>query len=83
MTKRGTTSAMSDPTDRTKTLFVRNRVIVVRGQKVNAAYTASPIPEFQGNPLIEALPSVFHSCRRGRDALVFPSYNPKQNASCG
>src|SRR6266850_1829042 len=79
MTKRGTTSAMSDPAEPDGDFVCQKPPLsVVRGQQVNATYTASPIPEFQGNPLIEALPSVFTHADVEEMLSYFPQYNPKQ-----
>jgi hypothetical protein len=51
---------------------------VVRGQQVTATYTEQEIPEYQGNPLIEAMPPLWTMEEVEQMLSYFPHYDPKQ-----
>jgi hypothetical protein len=51
---------------------------VVRGEQVKATYTDLPIPEYQGNPLIEALPPLWTAGEVEQMLSYFPLYDPEQ-----
>lgn len=52
---------------------------VVRGDHVAAEYTEDPdIPEYKGNPLIEALPPIKDKDQVLKALAYFPSYSPSQ-----
>ncbi len=51
---------------------------VIRGEQVNATYLEQLIPEYQGNPLIEALPPLWTMEEVEQMLSYFPPYEPKQ-----
>jgi hypothetical protein len=51
---------------------------VVRGQQVTAAYAEQVIPEYQGNPLIEAMPPLWTMSEVEQMLSYFPDFDPKQ-----
>lgn len=51
---------------------------IVRGEQVNATYAEQLIPEYQGNPLIEALPPLWTMEEVEQLLSYFPYYDPQQ-----
>ncbi|MDT7540969.1 MAG: hypothetical protein QOE33_873 [Acidobacteriota bacterium] len=51
---------------------------VVRGEQVNATYTDQLIPEYQGNPLIEALPHLWSTEEVEEMLSYYPHYAASQ-----
>jgi len=51
---------------------------VARGGQVKASYIELPIPEYQGNPLDEALPPLWTAEEVEQRLSYFPFYDPKQ-----
>src|SRR5258706_16083839 len=51
---------------------------VIRGEQVNATYLEQSVPEFQGNPLLEALPPFLTHAEVEERLSYFPAYDPKQ-----
>lgn len=51
---------------------------IVRGSQVEAAYTEQLIPEYQSNPLVEALPPLWAMEDVERMLSYFPNYDPGQ-----
>jgi hypothetical protein len=51
---------------------------VVRGRQVKAEYAEQPIEEYQGNPLIEALPPLWSMSQVGTMLAYYPPYNESQ-----
>jgi AAA domain len=51
---------------------------LIRGEQVNATYREQPIPEYQGNPLIEALPRLWTMGEVEQMLSYFPPYDPEQ-----
>lgn len=62
----------SDPSWQTPPLSV------VRGDQIKANYIELPIPEYQGNPLIEALPPLWTAEEVEQMLSYFPYYDPQQ-----
>jgi AAA domain len=53
-------------------------LLIVRGHQEPAAYDEQLVPEYQGNPLIEALPPIWTRAEVTRLLAQFPPYSPKQ-----
>lgn len=51
---------------------------VVRGQQVAATYSEQKIPEYRGNPLIEAMPPLWAMEEVEQMLSYFPGFDPKQ-----
>lgn len=50
-------------------------ILICRGQEVFATYRDPLIPNYQGNPLIEALPSILSKREAAKRLARFPPYN--------
>jgi hypothetical protein len=51
---------------------------VIRGEQVEAAYIEQSVPEFKGNPLLEALPAILGHSDVERKLSYFPEYDRNQ-----
>jgi hypothetical protein len=51
---------------------------VIRGEQINAVYLEQSVPEFEGNPLIESLPSFVTHHQLEEKLSYFPPYDRKQ-----
>ncbi len=51
---------------------------VIRGEQVEATYIEQSVPEFKGNPLLEALPAILSHSDVEKRLSYFPEYDPKQ-----
>src|SRR5258706_2808764 len=51
---------------------------VIRGEQVNATYLEQSVPEFQGNPLLEALPPFLTHAEVEERLSYFPAYDRNQ-----
>jgi AAA domain-containing protein len=53
-------------------------LLIVRGQQEPASYKKQLVPEYKGNPLIEALPPIWTRAEVTRLLAQFPPYNSEQ-----
>jgi AAA domain len=61
-----------------KPLLQTASLSVIRGEQINATYLEQQIPEYEGNPLIEALPRLWSMEEVEQMLSYFPSYAPEQ-----
>jgi hypothetical protein len=57
-----------------------NTFSVFSGRRELAEYTTTPIPRYQGNPLIEALPSILSHSQISNALAYYPPYDKDQRA---
>ena len=55
-------------------------VRVLRGRRVLAAYHESPVPDYVGNPLIEALPPIYSDLEAAGRMAVYPRFDEAQRS---
>jgi hypothetical protein len=65
---------------KSKSLQQASPLTVVRGEQINATYKEQLIPEYKGNPLIEALPPLWTKGEVEQMLSYFPYYDTSQRA---
>lgn len=55
-------------------------VLALRGRRVKAVYTETPVPAYADNPLIEALPPIFSELEAAGRMSVYPKFDPQHQS---